>query len=74
MVADARKQVGQVSQQGVSEPYVSLEFTEEGKQLFAEATKNNIGKQIAIVLDDEIVSAPVVNTEITESERLSARF
>ena len=29
MVADARKQVGQVSQQGVSEPYVSLEFTEE---------------------------------------------
>ncbi len=70
MVADARKQVGQVSQQGVSEPYVSLEFTEEGKQLFAEATKNNIGKQIAIVLDDEIVSAPVVNTEITDGNAM----
>ncbi len=69
MVADARKQVGQVSQQGVSEPYVSLEFT-EGKQLFAEATKNNIGKQIAIVLDDEIVSAPVVNTEITDGNAM----
>ena len=70
MVADARKQVGQVSQQGVSEPYVSLEFTEEGKKLFAEATKNNIGKQIAIVLDDEIVSAPVVNTEITDGNAM----
>ncbi|MCI8627899.1 MAG: protein translocase subunit SecD [Firmicutes bacterium] len=70
MVADARKQVGQVSQQGVSEPYVSLEFTAEGKQLFAEATKNNIGKPLAIVLDDEIVSAPIVNAEITDGNAM----
>lgn len=70
MVADASKQVGQTSQQGISEPYVALEFTEEGKQLFAEATKQNIGKQIAIVLDDEVVSAPVVNAEITDGNAI----
>ena len=70
MIADARKQVGQVSQQGVSEPYVSLEFTAEGRQLFAEATKNNIGKPIAIILDDEIVSAPIVNAEITDGNAM----
>ena len=70
MVADARKQVGQVSQSGVSQSYVSLEFTEEGKQLFAQATKDNIGKQIAIVLDDEVVSAPVVNAEITDGNAM----
>ena len=70
MVADARKQVGQVSQNSVSQPYVSLEFTEEGRQLFAQATKENIGKQIAIVLDEEVVSAPVVNAEITDGNAM----
>lgn len=65
-VANATKEAGDVRGNGVSEPYVKLQFTDEGKAKFAEATKNNIGKQIAIVLDETVQSAPTVNTEITD--------
>lgn len=68
MVKNASKQVGAMTKGGAAEPYVALEFNEEGKALFAEATKNNIGKRIAIVMDDEIISAPVVQAEITDGQ------
>jgi protein-export membrane protein SecD len=54
--------------QGLSEPQVQLKFDEEGAKLFAEITKRNMGKKVAIYLDNEIVSAPVVQTEITTGE------
>ena len=44
---------------------VELNLTDEGKTKFAEATEANIGKQIAIVYDDEIISNPKVNEAIT---------
>ncbi|MBS4960805.1 MAG: protein translocase subunit SecD [Clostridiales bacterium] len=69
-VADATKQVGTVSSSGISEPYVSLEFTEEGKKKFADATQKFIGQQIAIVLDDSIISAPTVNSAITDGQAM----
>jgi preprotein translocase subunit SecD len=47
------------------EPYVSLEFNEEGALLFAEITKANIGKSVAIYLDGQPISQPRVNEEIT---------
>lgn len=47
------------------EPEVSIEFTQEGAQMFEEITERLIGKPLAIVLDDMIVSAPVVNQKIT---------
>ncbi|MEF3692035.1 MAG: protein translocase subunit SecD [Candidatus Moraniibacteriota bacterium] len=53
---------------GLSEPQVQLKFDEEGKNIFAEITKRNIGKSVAIYLDGEIISAPVVQTEITNGE------
>lgn len=46
-------------------PTVSISWNDEGSKLFAEVTKNNIGKSIAIYLDGAIVSAPRVNEEIT---------
>jgi preprotein translocase subunit SecD len=46
-------------------PLVSIEFTEEGGQKFAELTKNNINKPLAILLDNSVVSAPIVQQEIT---------
>lgn len=49
-------------------PTVGLDFSEEGKRLFAEITSRNIGKPIAIFLDGEIISQPTVNTEITNGE------
>jgi len=49
-----------------SEPEVSLEFNNEGAKLFEKATKDNLNKKIAIFLDDQIVSAPVVQVVITD--------
>ncbi|HBI17117.1 MAG: Protein translocase subunit SecD [Candidatus Moranbacteria bacterium GW2011_GWF2_34_56] len=54
--------------QGVSEPQVQLKFDGDGARIFAEITKRNMGKQVAIYLDDEIISAPTVQAEITAGE------
>lgn len=43
---------------------VSLQFNEEGSQLFADITKRNVGKQVAIFLDGQIISDPIVQQEI----------
>ena len=51
---------------GAADSYeVGVTFTDEGTKKFAEATTANVGKQIAIIYDDQIVSAPVVNEPIT---------
>ena len=51
---------------GGSDTYeVGVSFTEEGTKKFADATTANVGKQIAIIYDNQIVSAPVVNEPIT---------
>ena len=70
MVAAAEKQVGAVDEFSGSVPYVALEFNEEGKKLFAEATEANIGNVIHIVMDDEIISSPVVQTAITDGHAM----
>ena len=44
---------------------VEFELNANGAQLFAEYTRQNIGRQFAIVLDGEIVSAPVIQSPIT---------
>jgi len=54
--------------QGLSEPQVQLKFDTEGSKLFAEITKRNVGKKVAIYLDNEMISSPVVQTEITNGE------
>ena len=48
------------------QPQISLELTDEGAKVFAELTKKNVGKQLAIYLDGAPISAPVVREEITE--------
>ncbi|OGL72966.1 protein-export membrane protein SecD [Candidatus Uhrbacteria bacterium RIFCSPHIGHO2_12_FULL_60_25] len=44
---------------------VSLQFDDEGAKLFADLTKKNVGKPIAIFLDDQPISIPTVQQEIT---------
>ena len=46
--------------------YIQLEFNEQGTIAFANATKENIGKKLYIVLDEQIVSSPTVVDEITD--------
>ena len=64
-VADATG--GAIQQQNSSsrEYVVDLTLTDEGKTKFAEATKNNVGKQIAIIYDNGVLRAPRVNEAIT---------
>ncbi|MFZ2193094.1 MAG: protein translocase subunit SecD [Candidatus Moraniibacteriota bacterium] len=50
--------------QGLSEPEINLEFDEEGTKLFAEITKRNLNKRVAILIDGEMVTNPTVNSEI----------
>lgn len=57
------------------EPRVSLQFNETGTKLFAEITKNNIGKTVAIFLDGAPVSTPVVREEIPNGQAvISGQF
>lgn len=45
-------------------PQVEVSFSSDGAKKFAEITKRNIGRPLAIFLDNEIISSPVVNQEI----------
>ena len=48
-----------------NDPQVSFRFNGRGAQRFGQATAENIGKRFAIVLDNQWISAPVINTAIT---------
>ena len=50
--------------QNTGKPAVSLTFTKEGGDKFATITGNNVGKPVAIVLDNDVVSAPNVQEKI----------
>jgi len=50
------------------EPRVSLQFDDTGTKLFAQITKDNIGKMVAIYLDGAPISTPVVREEIPNGQ------
>ena len=60
-VTDARVSYGNTG----GSPSVSMSMNAEGANVWARLTKDNIGKQVAIVLDGMVYSYPTVNTEIT---------
>lgn len=54
--------------QYTSKPIVVLSFNEEGQKMFADITKNNVGKQMAIFLDGNAISSPMIQEEIKEGD------
>ncbi|MBQ7629188.1 MAG: protein translocase subunit SecD [Selenomonadaceae bacterium] len=52
-----------MNQQG-GQSVVNLEFSDEGKDKFADATLKNVGRKIAILLDGEVLTDPVVREPI----------
>lgn len=54
--------------QNTGSPQVALSFDSEGKDLFADITKRNLQKPVAIFLDGEPISIPTVQVEITDGE------
>lgn len=56
-------------------PQISIEFNDEGKKIFADLTQKNISKPLAIVLDNQMISAPTVQTAITDGKAvISGQF
>lgn len=49
-------------------PVVGMVFNDEGGNLFAKITKENIGRQLAIVLDDVVISAPTITVRSWEEK------
>ena len=50
--------------QRYNEPYVSITFNSTGAKLFEQITANNVKKRLAIILDDNVYSAPVIQERI----------
>jgi preprotein translocase subunit SecD len=55
-------------------PTVSFTFNADGGRLFGKLTQDNIGKQLAIILDDRVYSAPVIRSQITMHGQIEGRF
>lgn len=53
---------------GQTNPVVSLEFNSEGTKSFADATGKHIGEPIFIILDEEIISSPIVKDTIPNGQ------
>ena len=71
VVTDARVQYGNTG----ASPQVSMSMNTEGANIWARMTKENIGRQIAIVLDGMVYSYPNVQNEITGgSSQITGNF
>jgi preprotein translocase subunit SecD len=58
-----------------SEPVVNFRFNSSGGRKFAEATQQNVGKRFAIILDNKVISAPVIREPILGgSGQISGNF
>ena len=58
-----------------NQPVVSLRFDSTGSRKFGDLTSKNVGKRFAIVLDGEVISAPVIREAITGgSGQISGNF
>ncbi|MBP2549094.1 SecD/SecF fusion protein [Neorhizobium galegae] len=61
--------------QQTNEPVVTFRFDSRGSQRFAQATQQNVGRPFAIVLDDQVISAPVIREPIIGgSGQISGNF
>lgn len=67
------------SQQGfdgrTNEPVINFRFNQKGARVFGKFTQDNVGRPFAIVLDDKVLSAPVIRSEILGgSGQISGNF
>ncbi len=70
-LTDARVQIDNQ----FNEPYVSINFDKKGARIFERITGDNVNKQLAIVLDNSVYSAPVIQEKIAGGQaRITGRF
>lgn len=58
----------QFDQNFAGKPIIGLKFNEEGSQLFAKITRENVGSVLGIFLDGNLVEAPYIREEISGGE------
>ena len=63
-----------VSYDEFNRPYVSFRLNKLGSNVFSKLTKDNLGKKIAIILDSNVKSTPVVQSQIFGSGSISGSF
>jgi preprotein translocase subunit SecD len=56
------------SRSAFNRPQISIKFNSEGRKLFDEITGRNLQKPSAIILDDQLISAPTVQNQISTGE------
>ena len=66
---NARVQKGRVG-----EPVIGFSLTPDGAPKFGELTGNNVNRRLAIVLDNKVVSAPVINSRIDDEGVIEGTF
>ncbi len=59
---------GQIESAGCNKDVIDIKLNQEGAGKFAAATRRNLNKVIAIVLDDKVLSAPTVRSEIASGK------
>jgi preprotein translocase subunit SecD len=58
-----------------NEPYVTIQFADSGAKLFEQITASNVGKRLAIILDNNVISAPVIQEKIAGGRaQITGRF
>lgn len=67
-IADAQAGAQQTSTTGATEYVVQLTMTDDGAEKFAQATEENVGQQISIIYDGEVISSPVVQQAIEDGQ------
>jgi len=55
-------------------PSVNFKFDSSGARKFGDITRKNIGRQLAIVLDSQVISAPTINSQINGSGEITGQF
>ncbi len=63
-----------MSQDEFGRPAVGFELKGDAADRFAEFTSKNIGKRLAIVLEDKVVSAPVIQSRISDRGQITGNF
>ncbi len=69
-VEEAQAQTGTDQTTGQRKNWVSLKFTSEGATKFAQATKDNLNKQMPVYYDGEVISNPTVNSVISDGQAI----
>lgn len=54
--------------QTTNQPYIQFTLTEDGAKIFGDYTSKNVGKFLAITIDQKVISSPVIRSAITQGQ------